>query len=180
MITSDQPTRTTELSAAELKELFATPVLQYLWRDSATLNRNLRDLILRKREQSPGVVKTNRGGWQSETDLQKWPEDCVQILLSRVHSMMGEMVRRTVPDPDERHLDKWTIRAWANVNTTGGFNTPHHHDGPTSLWSGFYYVDLGQLSPGTSVSGRTLFQDRSGVAKEVMRNPNVFEREVAI
>lgn len=180
MITSEETTRIVELAAAPLRELFAMPVLQYLWPDSAILNRQLRDLILRKREASPGVVKTNRGGWQSKADLQNWPEDCVQILLRRVQSMIQEMVRRTVPDPDERHLENWRICAWANVNTTGSFNTPHHHDGPNSLWSGFYYVDVGQLSPDGSISGRTLFQDRSGVAKEIIRNPNLFEREAAI
>src|SRR5215813_10605974 len=100
MISHDEIVRDTELEGAELLELFTTPILRYLWPDSGSLNAQLRAVVLSKMEESPGVVKTNRGGWQSEADLQTWQEDSIKTLLSRIQCMMREMVRRTVPNPD--------------------------------------------------------------------------------
>jgi uncharacterized protein (TIGR02466 family) len=170
----------TRLEGAELQELFPNPVLQYLWPDSDALNAELRRLILRKMEGSPGVVKTNRGGWQSQANLQTWPEDCVQVVLARIRAIIKEMVRRTVPYADERHLEDWNIRAWANVNRKGHFNRAHHHTGPNSLWSGVYYVDVGELALGKNVSGRTVFEDRSRIAKEIINNADLYDRELRI
>ena len=167
-------------TGAELLELFPSPVLHYLWPDSEELNRQLRDVILKRKERSAGVVKTNRGGWQSQANLETWEEAPVQILVGRIHAMIGELVTRTVPESDDRHLAGWKIRAWANVNEKGHFNRSHHHIGPNSIVSGVYYVDVGQIERGEAVSGWTVFEDRSRVAKEILLNPNPRERECQV
>jgi uncharacterized protein (TIGR02466 family) len=169
------------LQGADLIELYSVPILKVRWPDSADLNVQLRQLILSKMNSSSGVVKTNRGGWQSDADLHAWPEDCVQVLLSRIYAVMREMVRLTVPDPDERHFENWKIQAcWANVNRQGHFNRSHHHLGPHSFWSGVYYVDVGQLATDSSVSGKTVFEDRSQIAKEIIRNPDPYARQIRV
>lgn len=178
---SQQDTGTTEMLAeAQLVELFPTPVLSYDWPDSKDLNADLRRVITSKRELSPGVVKTNRGGWQSDTDLPTWPAPSIQHLMARIQTLMRELVRRTVPDAQAAHLQPWQILAWANVNQKGHFNRAHHHIGARSQWSGIYYVDVGELSPRASVTGRTVFEDRSMVPKETVNNPDPFEREFTI
>src|SRR5262245_50582772 len=153
------------LQGAELLQLFPSPMLRFKWPDSEALNAELRKVVLRKMQEAPGVVKTNRGGWQSDANLQTWEDECVQVLCARIRAMMREMVQRTVPNAQQCHLEKWHIRGWANVNRKGHFNRAHHHLGPNSLWSGIYYVDVGDLATGKkNVSGQTIFEDRSWVA----------------
>ncbi len=170
-----------QVAKAEVVQLFSSPVCKFLWPDGEVLNRELRQVILRKMEESPGVVKTNRGGWQSKPDLHTWPEACVQTFVARSHALVREVVRRTVMDPTDAHLDDWEMIAWANVNRRGAFNTAHDHYGYGTIWSSFYYVDPGGAEGGGgAVSGYTKFQDRSGAPKEVLHNPDPFEREVTI
>jgi len=167
-------------TGAELAELFPVPVLSYQWPDSAQLNADLQKSILEKMERSPGVVKTNRGGWQSNTDLQTWAQPAVHALLQRIQAMMRELIRRTVPSVQDAHLRDWEVLGWANVNQKGHFNRAHHHIGPRSHWSGIYYVQVGDLRPDASVTGRTVFEDRSMVPKEIVNNPDPFERQVTV
>jgi uncharacterized protein (TIGR02466 family) len=144
------------------------------------LNVELKHVVLKKMATSAGVVKTNRGGWQSEADLHDWPEACIRTLMTRVQTAVREMIGNIVSVPTEEHLSGWKIKAWANVNRKGAFNKSHHHDGPFSLWSGFYYVDVGDLEFDPLISGKTVFDDRSGVPKEIIRNGNAYEREISI
>ena len=169
-----------EQGAAEIIHVFSSPILKYYWPCSENLNAELKQVVLTRKAASAGVVKTNRGGWQSEADLHDWPEDCVKELMSRVQAAAREMVKHAVAEPNDQHLTAWKVRAWANVNTKGAFNKSHHHDGPYSLWSGFYYVDVGEFEIDQAISGRTVFDDRSGVPKEIIRNSNLYEREISI
>lgn len=169
-----------ETVSVEIMDVFPSPILKYYWPDSEILNAELKTVVLKQMAASAGVVKTNRGGWQSQADLQEWPEDCVKTLMARVQTAVREVVKHTVQEPSEHHLNNWKIRAWANVNKKGAFNKSHHHDGPYSLWSGFYYVDVGSFQFDQSISGRTVFDDRSGVPKEIIRNTDVYEREISV
>lgn len=163
-------------AATNLDFAFPVPILRRTWADNDKLNAELRDLVLDKAGTSPGVTISNVGGWHSEKNLQDWPEDCVQELVGCMRSMVEEMVRRTVAEPTERHFEGWDLWAWANVNYKGHYNKAHIHE-PPYVWSGVYYVDPGDTEP---LSGLIKFQDRSGVPKEVVNNPDPFEREITI
>jgi uncharacterized protein (TIGR02466 family) len=41
---------------------------------------------------------------------------------------------------------EFQLSSWAAVNRNGHYNTPHVH--PTATWSGVYYVDPGDETPG--------------------------------
>jgi hypothetical protein len=101
-------------------------------------------------------------------------------MVGRIEYAVREAVRATVPGAGREHLDHWKIMAWCNVNARGAYNRPHYHDGYGNLWSGFYYVDTGRTPGHQDVGGCTKFQDRSGVAKEVLSNPDPYEREVTV
>jgi uncharacterized protein (TIGR02466 family) len=167
-------------AGAQLAELFPIPVLTYEWPDPAQLNADLQQTIMGRMERSPGVVKTNRGGWQSNTDLQTWTDPPVRVLLQRIQTLMRELVRRTVRNVQAAHLQDWEVLGWANVNQKGHFNRAHHHIGARSQWSGIYYVQVGDLRPNAGVTGRTVFEDRSMVPKETINNPDPFERQVTV
>jgi uncharacterized protein (TIGR02466 family) len=168
------------VAGAQVLHFFSSPVCKFLWPDGEALNRELKQVILRRMRESPGVVKTNRGGWQSKADLHTWPDACVQTFVARSHALVRELVRRTVPGATPAHLSGWEMVAWANVNQKGAFNTAHDHHGYGTIWSSFYYVDPGGSEGKSVISGFTKFQDRSGTPKEIVHNPDPFEREVTI
>ena len=56
-----------ELTGARFTNIFATPLIAHVWSDGAELNPQLADHIFAHERQSPGVTKTNAGGWHSET-----------------------------------------------------------------------------------------------------------------
>lgn len=163
----------------ELTHGYAVPFLKYTVPDNGQLNTELRRVILKKMEQTPGVVKTNRRGWHSPTDLAEWPEPCVQEFVGRLREAVREMVRLNYPAATDAHLEGWKLTAWANVNERGAFNIPHSHGGNGNAWASFYYVEPGLELDG-KLSGLTKFQDRSGLPKEILSDLNPYSREIAI
>jgi uncharacterized protein (TIGR02466 family) len=123
-------------------------------------------------------VKTNRGGWQSETDLQDWQEPPVRQLLERMLTLAREYVARQTGRRDPDFEQGWKIRAWANVNERGHFNRVHDHLGKYSLFSGVYYVNVGDIEAGRAGGGRTRFEDWSLVAIDTNREADVLRRDV--
>jgi uncharacterized protein (TIGR02466 family) len=170
------------LPEAQLSELFPTPLLQYQWPDSDSLNAELREVILAKmREESSqsSWLGSNIGGWRSPKSLHTWPHPCVANLSARIETLVRGMVARVVDCPDERHLRGWSFDAWANVSYRDVRTASHIHDHmKNTIWSGIYYVDSGENT--SQPSGVTKFEDRCGVPKEVIRNPDPFEREISI
>lgn len=166
----------TQPATMQLSYVFPVPIVQRRWPDSDALNAALRDLILKEPTESKGVQISNVGGWHSQKNLHERPEACVRELVGRIEAMARDLVRETVDDPSDAHLSGWEIEGWANVNRHGDYNSAHIHE-PKFIWSGVYYVDPGDVEP---ASGCIKFEDRSGVAKEIVNNPDPFEREVAV
>jgi uncharacterized protein (TIGR02466 family) len=172
------------LPGAELLELFPTPLLRHLWPDSEALNAELRDVILARMRVAHGESTwqgSNIGGWHSPKDLDTWPHPCVGVLSTRIQTLVQEMVARVVARPLEAHLRDWSFYAWANVSYRGAKNASHvHSHEKNTIWSGIYYVDAGEDASVSAPSGVTKFEDRSGVPKEVIGNPDPFEREFSV
>ena len=169
------------LPEAELSELFPTPLLKYRWPDSDGLNKELREVILAKMQKEGAQSSwkgSNIGGWHSEKGFEAWPHPSVAELSARIETFVREMVARVVDFPEERHLRGWSFNAWANVNHRGAKNASHTHW--NTIWSGIYYVDSGEDASASQPSGVTKFEDRCGVPKEIIRNPDPFEREVSV
>jgi uncharacterized protein (TIGR02466 family) len=177
-------TEISTLPRAELFELFPTPLLRYQWPDSEVLNRELRAAILAKMEEACGRSEwrgSNIGGWHSSKDLHTWPHPCVALFAERIQAMVHEMVARSVGAPRQEHLRNWSFHAWANVSLRGARNASHAHSRERhTIWSGIYYVDAGTAPLDAAASGLTKFEDRSGVPKEIIGNPDPFEREFSV
>ncbi|WP_169747804.1 putative 2OG-Fe(II) oxygenase [Pseudonocardia acaciae] len=145
-----------------------SPVFSHVWEDHAELNARLRQVVLDKMAVTPGLKKSNCGGWQSERDLQLWGDPAIDELLDRMRAMLRSVVRETVVDPEEELLDGWDIEAWANVNQLGDDVAAHVHGGGVNMWAAVYYVDCGQ-SPDAISSGFTHFLDMSGTPRPISR-----------
>jgi uncharacterized protein (TIGR02466 family) len=125
---------------------FGSPLLDYVWPDSAGLNQQLRDAVLLHERTSPGAALTNVGGWHSETGTLEFCGQAGKELVRRIMAMTEAATTRLFAEYDApvEPLD-WTLSAWANVNRRGDFNKMHTHPGAT--WSGVYYVDSGDTDP---------------------------------
>lgn len=144
----------------------ASPIFTHVWPDGAELNEQLRRLVLERMATSPGLTKSNCGGWQSERNLQLWQDPAIDELLARMRSMMRSVVARTVDAPGEDLLDGWDIEAWANVNQRDDTVAAHVHSGGLNMWAAIYYVDRGE-SPDEASSGFTRFMDIGGTPRPI-------------
>lgn len=169
-----------DVGAADMRLLFPSPVMYFDWPDSGALNAALRDVVLARRAGNSGTVKTNRGGWQSDADLQHWQEPPVRQLRERMVQLAREYVERQTGRRDEAFATGWEMRAWANVNERGHFNRSHDHLGQHSYFSGVYYVNVGDIEEGKAGGGRTRFEDWSFVAVDVAPGADPLRRDVFI
>lgn len=147
-------------------EIGVSPIFTHVLPDCAGLNARLRRVILDRMVISPGLKKSNCGGWQSERNLQLWDDPAIGILLERIQAMLRSVVRQTVDDPGDELLRDWDVEAWANVNQLGDTVAAHTHSGGVNMWAAIYYVDTGE-SGDTVSSGFTRFMDMGGTPRPV-------------
>jgi uncharacterized protein (TIGR02466 family) len=131
---------------------FGTPVLSFPWPDSAALNAELRSVILDAEKKSPGLVKSNIGGWHSDLGIFKWDAKCIATLHDRVRTASVEMTRNVITRPNTRFSATYHIDGWANVVRPGDYHLVHNH--PNNLWSGVYYVSVGEPEPDRPYNGQ--------------------------
>lgn len=130
---------------------FSVPVMKHLWRETESLNAELRRRILACAAQHAGVQASNGGGWHSAYGQLEFLGDAREPLLERMQLMVNNATTRLLSEVGSRPQTlKWSFHAWANVSNTGDFNASHTHAGMT--WSGVYYVDAGD-TPGLQDSG---------------------------
>jgi len=131
-----------DFSETRYTNIFATPLITHYWKDAPEFNPCLRDGILSQEAENPGVGKSSKGGWHSQTGQLEFCGDAGQRLISFMYELAEEATRRVFAErAEEPPRYRWTIAAWANVNRNGAFNKIHVH--PGSTWSGTYYVDPG-------------------------------------
>ena len=144
---------------------FATPVLVYTQpgRVGRSLNAALvQELLLRERR-AASVQHSNRGGWQSASDLLTGDRATLGPSLARVRTLAldaaSAFVRslhaaavpsrafgRRVP-----RLRLSVLNSWANINRFGDSNLFHDH--PQAVLSGVYFVADGSSGVGSSGAG---------------------------
>lgn len=131
----------------ETEFLFSTPLLRFRVADHEALDADLLAECRRLRAASPGVQKSNRGGWHSEGNLFDLNTPCIGKLRDTARAAVLEATRRVGGKVDPETL-RLKLFSWMNVNTMGGFNAPHTH--PGAHWSGVYYVSQPAVDVGTS------------------------------
>lgn len=145
-----------DFSRTRYANVFATPLITHVWEDGPELNATLRASILAHEAKSPGVGKSNHGGWHSETGRLEFCGEAGRRLVEHMRELTDEATRRVLAEHDPKAPPcQWTLSAWANVNRDGDFNKIHMH--PASTWSGTYYVDAGEPTDGDSGTPLQLF-----------------------
>src|SRR3712207_290040 len=86
------PTTTVTGARAPAETAFgASPLFTHVWPYSDELNAQLRQVIRDRMAVSPGLKKSNCGGWQSERNLQLWGGAAIEEVLERMGSMLREV-----------------------------------------------------------------------------------------
>ncbi len=124
---------------SERLDLFATPILKAAMPEAGRINADLLAAIAAERSRSPGIQRSNLGGWHSDNDMARWGGPAAQALAEFAAATGGEHMSDI--DPGGKRRFGWGIDMWANVNGPGDANQLHCH--PGSFWSGVYYADPG-------------------------------------
>ena len=107
-----------------------------------SLNEDLLNFVVGEVEKNPQVVKkSNRGGWQSRTDLHKEPA------LEDLKKQIYNVCKSIFPPMQGMYFQQM----WAGVNKKGHYNILHQHG--QYMLSGGYYLQVPENS------GKIQFRD---------------------
>lgn len=146
----------------QIAPFFAVPFGFARLADCAALNAELRTLFLARaaegaRHANPRpLTQRNAQVFESEFQLFRWPESCVQQLKEfcwrHLLQLIGEL-----NGYDEAMLRRLLIYSdsWFHVTRRGGFFALHNH--PMASWSGVYCVSPGEHDAGKADSGLLSF-----------------------
>ncbi|TLU71691.1 TIGR02466 family protein [Lichenicoccus roseus] len=140
-----------------VKGLFPTLVAAVELPDAAARNRELAEIILRRREQTPSIQASNAGGWHSDRAIADWGGPRVAEVLKAARDIATQLTAERNGEPAH---PAWITQAWANVNGPGDGNICHYH--PGAYWSGTYYVEDGGCAADPSLGGEFEMLDPRG------------------
>ena len=156
--------------------LFAAPIATRELKGAEALNAELEKLLLeREDEQHRNPHPTHfpqREVYESNFDLFRWPEPCIQTLRSFVMESVGELVAQlngyTAAEMANMQLHNHT---WFHVSRHGGSFVAHNH--PMASWSTVYCVRSGEQVPERFDSGVLRFLDHRPGSNMFMDAGNV-------
>lgn len=160
-----------------LQPLLYTPLLHYPWPDSEALNLALRALVLRAEAEGRGQRRPQVGGWHSEHKLFDWPEAPAQALRQRLTSVAEALTEFSATDLPGTTFT-YRYESWANILRPGEYHQLHNH--PNAVWSGVYYVSVGELAEHPSASGELELIDPRNGTNMLAVPGSIFERRLRI
>jgi len=133
-----------------LNHAFTTPIL----RDSAGLSPEqlaaARDYLLALQASTPGLDRSNRGGWHSAGNLFGPDHPEAQPLREAATHALSSYISQAFDYKGKLEL---TLTAWTVINRPSDFNAPHNH--APHLLSGAIYIAI----PAGMRGGEIVFQD---------------------
>jgi len=146
----------------EVTPFFAVPFGFAKLENCTALNSALRELFVQRaaegsRYANPRpLTQRNRAVFESEFQIFRWPEPCVQQLKEFCWSHMLQMIG-ALNGYDSATIARLLIYndAWFHITRRGGFFGLHNH--PNASWSGVYCVDPGQHDVDKPESGMLSF-----------------------
>ncbi len=146
----------------EVTPFFAVPFGFARAESFDAVNGQLRDLFLKRATQGERyanprpLTQRNTQVFESEFQLFKWPERCVQQLKEFCWHQLMQMIGE-LNGYDAATLGRMLIYSdsWFHVTRRGGFFALHNH--PNASWSGVYCVDPGKHDPDKRHSGQLSF-----------------------
>lgn len=109
-------------------------------------NKSIADYCYKVRDEKPGVLISNRGGWHSGELIIPIPSD-LEKLFNDLTVFVNDVAARYTGTND-LVLGNW----WININGPYDYNMPHDHQ--NSVLSGTYYVSVPEPNMGDLVLHR--------------------------
>lgn len=128
-----------KLNFQGIQPLFYSPLSIFQLENAAELNSKLLAEIAARRENSPGLQRSNIRGWHSEDDFFDRVEPACQILRGHILEAICACTKSVSESFDFRQVGV-QAEGWINVLASGGLNAPHDH--PGWVWSGSYYIKV--------------------------------------
>lgn len=135
--------------------LYPTPVILHDLSNAEAMNVPLKQIILSRRDADVGLQRSNYGGWHSNVDMMVWAEQEARIILQSAITQISPVTADIHP-MGKRDFN-FDAQMWANISGPQHSNQMHCH--PGALWSGVYYVDVGEDDPNVDVEGELLLLD---------------------
>lgn len=145
-------------------DLFGSPIRITMLAGLDEANAAAVALLVDEARRTPGIARSNEGGWHSVPDLTLRREGPWPMLMRRLADEVDATVKGLAHARGvARQFDHgYGIQAWAMVLGEGDWVTPHDH--AESHFSGAYYLDAGDaLSDGSSDEPRD--EPRGGTAQ---------------
>jgi len=109
-------------------------------------NKIIKNYCLNLRDKSPGIIRSNAGGWHSP-DLTKPVPDEIENLFEGLTEFVNKACSQ------KTGLSSLILgNAWVIINKQFDYNKPHDHKG--SILSGVYYVDVPDNNMGDLIFNR--------------------------
>ncbi|MET1027552.1 MAG: 2OG-Fe(II) oxygenase family protein [Dongiaceae bacterium] len=143
-----------------VSNIFATPLInRNLAIATPDFLAELRRHILNLERIDRGRTLSNFGGWHSSEDFFSQNDGIVQNLAAEILKVAAEMsYEQTRSSYPTCAIDvRFDGGSWANVSRHGDYNKPHSH--PGVVWSGVFYVSLGDRDPEPRDNGCIEFID---------------------
>lgn len=147
----------------DLIDAFASPIQILHLENTAPLNTAAAAKLVDQSNQTPGIIRSNVGGWHSVPDLTLHREPPFAPLMQR---LVGEVQKAIEALSQARNASsEWTyrygIQAWGMVMEHGDYVTTHDH--AEAHFSGVYYLDAGDAESDLEVpSGQIVFLNPRG------------------
>jgi uncharacterized protein (TIGR02466 family) len=153
----------------EVTPFFVVPFGFAKLENCTALNGELRELFVRRAAEGSRYANprplTQRNGqvFESEFQIFRWPESCVQRLKTFCWDHMLRMIG-ALNGYDGAMLERLLIYndAWFHVTHRGGFFGLHNH--PNASWSGVYCVDPGPHDGDNPESGLLSFVSPAAIS----------------
>lgn len=147
---------------AQINPLFSVPFGLERLPDCDGLNRELRELFIRREAQGARFANPNpytprnKELFESNFDLFTWPDAPVARLREFCLSNLARLVAE-INGYDAARMARLQIvtDAWFHITRRGGFFGVHNH--PMASWSGVYCISPGIHDPDQTDSGRLSF-----------------------
>ena len=126
----------------EVNNFFSTPV--FIFGDNKFEENKdalIEEIYAWRDEASGEVVRSNQGGWHSETTIFKRKEPGIKRVCHLMVTTFNKCTKHVAPAFEIEKMDM-KGEGWVNVNPQHSFNVPHDHPGYT--WSGVYYVKVAE------------------------------------
>lgn len=152
------------MKLVERLDLFATPVMVYGKPECDAMNDAIARHVLEEAGTDEGLVRSNIGGWHSNSDLQERSEPYFVELDTFINDCFRDSYARIAAEFNDSAVSaRWRCQGWAMLMGAGDYSMLHDH--ADADWSCVYYVDAGDApTRERPMSGVLAFDDpRLGV-----------------